>query len=85
MAVLRRDEGLCRDCLGRGVVKAADEVHHVKPIRSGGDPWDVSNLRSLCRNCHQNHHETDPLAAERRRWRVFATELALEESDNVTV
>lgn len=42
----------CKDVLG--LVRCADEVHHVIPIRV--DPeraYDLENLRSLCKRCHQ--------------------------------
>lgn len=47
--VLRRDNGLCQECLRKGVLSAAREVDHID-----GDRSDLSdeNLQSLCRACH---------------------------------
>jgi len=42
---------LCHDCLERGEVKAAEEVHHIKPLAEGGT-HEFSNLMSLCKECH---------------------------------
>ena len=28
------------------------EVDHIKPLKDGGDMWDLANLQSLCRPCH---------------------------------
>ena len=75
-AVLRAADGLCQRCRKR----AADEVHHVQPIRAGGDPWSQSNLEALCRQCHRAEHEISPLTVARQRWRDYANQLA--ESEN---
>jgi hypothetical protein len=40
---LRRDEGGCAGPVA---------VHHVVRIRDGGDPFDLVNLRTLCRRHH---------------------------------
>lgn len=54
---------LCEDCLARGIVTAATEVHHVKPVEdalTAADKealmFDPHNLRSLCRACHVEAH-----------------------------
>lgn len=46
---------LCEWCeSGRGAVVAADMVHHIKPITSHPDlRLDMSNLQSLCHDCHE--------------------------------
>ncbi|MDE2661250.1 MAG: HNH endonuclease signature motif containing protein [Acidobacteriota bacterium] len=38
----------CQDCGKAGVL----EVHHVQPLADGGDPFELDNLRVLCRPCH---------------------------------
>ncbi len=48
-SVLRRDNELCI-CGGK-----ATEVHHKTYARLGNEP--LSDLVSLCRNCHQNVHD----------------------------
>ena len=56
-----RDRGLCVDCMKRGIVKAAEEVHHVIEITPDNiDRPDITlnpdNLVSLCKECHQARH-----------------------------
>lgn len=54
--------GLCEACLKKGIIKAGEIVHHIKPINTKNinDPditlnW--NNLRLLCRECHAEAHE----------------------------
>jgi 5-methylcytosine-specific restriction protein A len=28
------------------------ELDHIKPIRLGGEMYDIENLQSLCKSCH---------------------------------
>ena len=44
---------ICERCFGLGIIEPVFVVDHIKEIRDGGDPWDMGNLQSLCRNCHQ--------------------------------
>lgn len=30
----------------------ADTVDHITPLAHGGDPYDLDNLRALCKSCH---------------------------------
>jgi 5-methylcytosine-specific restriction enzyme A len=39
---------LCATCLQQGISKPAQATDHIVPIRDGGDPFDTSNLQSLC-------------------------------------
>jgi len=44
---------LCADCLENGVIKSAQEVHHIKKARAFPElrlEW--SNLLALCKPCH---------------------------------
>lgn len=50
--VLQRDRGLCQPCLQAGRVTVATHVDHVVPKSQGGTD-DESNLRAICRPCHQ--------------------------------
>lgn len=59
--VWSRDRGLCVDCMRRGIVTPAEEVHHVKPItpeniNDPGITLNPENLISLCRECHKARH-----------------------------
>lgn len=47
---------ICEDCLTRDQYTTATEVHHIKPLSDGGDPYDTHNLRSLCHACHMQTH-----------------------------
>ncbi|MFZ1746704.1 MAG: HNH endonuclease signature motif containing protein [Nitrospirales bacterium] len=42
----------CRACLERKITKPANHVDHILAIRNGGDPWEWTNLQSLCHSCH---------------------------------
>lgn len=59
--VWARDKGLCVDCLKRGIIQPAEEVHHVIELTPENiDRADITlnteNLVSLCRECHQARH-----------------------------
>ena len=72
---LSRDGWLCVVCLREGRTVGAEIVHHIRPVREGGDPWAPGNLESLCRRCHEAAHNTeapDP-------WRLFVNELIEQE------
>jgi 5-methylcytosine-specific restriction protein A len=45
---------LCEDCLERDIVTPATLPHHMQPIEQRPDlRLDESNLRALCRDCHE--------------------------------
>jgi len=49
---------LCIDCQGAGVIRPAVVVHHIIPVED--DPskrLDMDNLMSLCRDCHEIRHQ----------------------------
>lgn len=59
--VMKRDHWLCQDCLGRGMYKGAEEVHHIIPLtpENIGDTsitLNPDNLIALCRDCHRLRH-----------------------------
>ena len=43
---------LCECCMENGQLTQAKVVDHVIPINLGGEPMDISNLKSLCIRCH---------------------------------
>ena len=52
----------------------ANEVHHIRPIDEGGDPFALDNLRALCRGCHFGEHrktkpDDRPTVRDRGGWR----------------
>jgi 5-methylcytosine-specific restriction protein A len=46
---------LCEECEKAGLYRAAELVHHIKPLRGGGT-HDAPNLMSLCSACHSRLH-----------------------------
>jgi len=46
-----RQSPLCSDCK-----KPANTVHHIIPVKEGGEFWDINNLDTLCRACHEKEH-----------------------------
>lgn len=59
--VMQRDARLCVDCLAEGRYTAAEEVHHIEELTPENikDPavaLNMSNLVSLCRECHKKRH-----------------------------
>lgn len=55
---------LCEDCLAKGKVTAATDVHHIRsPFRKGEVNWmmllDYNNLMSLCKPCHAERHNRE--------------------------
>ena len=58
-----RRNPLCEICLSKGIVKPAEEVHHIRPFMMGTTDeerykllTDEDNLMSLCRECHDEVH-----------------------------
>ena len=47
-AALERDGWRCVKCGKAGRL----EVDHIQPLHKGGAPFDLGNLRTLCRGCH---------------------------------
>lgn len=50
--VLRRDNGLCQECLRQNRVTQAEHVDHIVRKADGGSD-DDANLQSLCGPCHR--------------------------------
>lgn len=42
---------LCEECLKRGQLTPAVEVHHIKPVKWGGK-HSFDNFMALCQSCH---------------------------------
>lgn len=48
---------LCERCKLEGLLVPARLVHHVRPLRYGGEQLDQNNLRSICGEvCHAAEH-----------------------------
>ena len=59
-----REHPLCEECLSNGIIKPAEEVHHLIPFSQGANAeerWnlflDADNLQSLCHTCHKEKHK----------------------------
>lgn len=68
--VMSRDARLCQDCLKKGKITTAEEVHHIVEITPDNinDPditLNPDNLVSLCKECHAARH-----GARQRRYKV---------------
>src|SRR5262245_30017642 len=51
-------EPLCAMCLRMDILTSATVVDHIRPHK--GDPylfWDLANLQSLCKPCHDRHKQ----------------------------
>ena len=70
-AVLERDGWRCTECGGAGKL----EVHHIKKLESGGDPYDPDNCLTFCRSCHIDLHRFERMTPGRAAWLEFVGEL----------
>ncbi len=79
--VLESDKNECQWCKAKGYYAVADTVHHVQYLDKHPElalsktyiflGREYRNLVSLCRDCHENHHDhkakvkVDPLTIEK--------------------
>ena len=59
--VWQRDNGLCQDCLKKGLITPGKEVHHIVEltednISDASIALDANNLITLCKSCHEARH-----------------------------
>lgn len=59
-----KEHPICADCLAKGKITPAEDIHHAKsPFRNGEVNWglllDPDNLVSLCKQCHAERHNTE--------------------------
>ncbi len=57
----RKVNPLCEPCLVKGIVKGVQMVDHTIPIKKGGRPLDLSNLKSMCNECHATKTANDKM------------------------
>jgi 5-methylcytosine-specific restriction protein A len=43
---------LCEHCEKLGILTPFHTIDHIKPISEGGEPLDINNLQTLCKQCH---------------------------------
>lgn len=54
---LERDHYECQWCAAKGKTVKATTVHHIVPADERPDiAYELDNLVSLCRTCHEQHH-----------------------------
>lgn len=58
-----RRHPLCEECLSKGIIKSAIDIHHITPFMSGiteVQRWNLllneDNLKALCKDCHVEVH-----------------------------
>ena len=57
-AAFRRDRFRCRECARYGRMTQAERAHHVWPAEEYPEySWELWNLLSLCRGCHDRMHD----------------------------
>ena len=59
-----KEHAICTDCISKGRITPAVDVHHIKsPFKDGEINWnlllDYTNLVSLCKECHANRHNSE--------------------------
>lgn len=54
---------LCEECLKKGIIKSAKDIHHIISFMTTDDmcererlAFDSNNLQALCRDCHCEKH-----------------------------
>lgn len=72
-AAFKRARWRCEDCHKAGAL----EAHHIVPLEAGGAPYDLANVRCLCRTCHiaKHLHRTVPSSPAQEAWAVLVQEL----------
>tara|TARA_Y100000004_G_scaffold126789_1_gene142717 strand:- start:15 stop:371 length:357 start_codon:yes stop_codon:yes gene_type:complete len=43
---------LCIECERGGLIKGAEVIDHIIPIKQGGDMYSEKNLQPMCKKCH---------------------------------
>lgn len=59
--IFDRDNGLCQDCLNKGMIRPGKEVHHkifltIENINDTAITLGEDNLILLCKECHHKRH-----------------------------
>lgn len=55
---LTRDHYLCQECLRQGIVRTANTVHHIVPIKDDFNKrLKLDNLETICLEHHNQEHQ----------------------------
>lgn len=66
LLALQRDHYLCQECLKKRRFKTATEVHHLLPLEDYPElGLELSNLQSLCWDCHEETKHRDSVRLPR--------------------
>jgi 5-methylcytosine-specific restriction endonuclease McrA len=65
----------CEHCEDEGIIKVADLVDHIQEISDGGNPFQTSNLMSLC----YQHHAQKTANEVRNRTTPFSSKPRLQD------
>ena len=68
-----RQYPMCEHCSERGVDTPAKDLHHVIPLRDGGEKLDEENVQGLCRSCHSRETVKEKKAFARVAKVIFVT------------
>lgn len=88
--VLHRDGMICRECIKRGRVVPAVEVHHIihltaDNINDKQISLNPDNLISLCYECHKKEHEEDRAKGMTQSGKpTFQVDYTFDEQGNIT-
>jgi len=70
--VFERDGYRCTACGKPGRL----ECDHIVPLQRGGSPYELDNLRTLCRGCHIEITRHSWLTPEQKEWNDFLLKIA---------
>ena len=70
---MQRDGGLCQECLRKGILTPATQVHHkISPFQHGLSQadfdfyaWSMENLEAICQPCHSAIHAKEGQTTEK--------------------
>ncbi|AVP48417.1 HNH endonuclease [Bacillus thuringiensis] len=64
---LERDNGECQECKRKGKYSKGRNVHHIKELRDRPDlAYILSNLETLCIQCHNKEHGKEKNIVKKR-------------------
>lgn len=65
---LKRDNSECQLCKAAGKYHAAENVHHIKEVKTHPElAMTLDNLQCLCIKCHNDVHERHSILSEHKK------------------
>lgn len=69
LKALKRDNYECQICKSKGKYKRAENVHHMKEVKTHPElALDLDNLQCLCVRCHNDVHDRLEQKEKKRRF-----------------